>query len=114
VAGQTSARLEQRAIRERWPLPDSVRVQVLKRVVEMIDPETELGAAAKPRTILAATKTLLAADKLNIEHRRLDMLAGAEESQRIDAELVERAWQIRAERAARLALPAPETPSCAG
>jgi hypothetical protein len=66
-------RLEERAIRERWPLSDAVRIQILKRLVGYLDPETEEGAAAGARVVVAAARTILSADKLNLEQRRLDL-----------------------------------------
>ncbi len=67
-------RLEERAIRERWPLPEAARLAILKRLAGYIDPETEEGARAKARTVISAARTILAADRLNLEQQRLDLI----------------------------------------
>ena len=73
--------MEERAVRERWPLPEHVRIRILKRLCGLIDPETPEGATAEPRTIVAAARTLLAADKLNLEREKLDLARGDDGTQ---------------------------------
>jgi hypothetical protein len=66
-------RLEERAVREAWPLPAAVRVAILKRLVGYLDPETVEGSLAEPRTVIQAARTILAADRLNVDRERLDL-----------------------------------------
>jgi hypothetical protein len=96
-----SRRMEERALRERWPLPDKVRVQVLKRVCGMVDPESEEGQKAKRREVLGAARVLIAADRLNLEQRRLDLAEGTIAEDRVDVDLVAEAEAIRERRRAR-------------
>jgi hypothetical protein len=71
--GIRDTRLQAKAIRERWPMSQDVRIKVLKRLCGIIDPETEDGANAGLREVIAASRALLSADKLNLEQQRLDL-----------------------------------------
>ncbi|MDE2473251.1 MAG: hypothetical protein KGL35_32230, partial [Bradyrhizobium sp.] len=68
VAGQTSdTRLIEKAIRERWPIPEKYRAAIINRQVQIaIDPESSR------RESTAAARTIFAADKLNLEQLERD------------------------------------------
>ena len=66
-------RLEERAIRERWPLTSSVRLAILQRLCGIVDPETEEGSQAELRHVIAASRTLIAADRINLDAGRLEL-----------------------------------------
>lgn len=64
------AKLTERAIRDRWPIPEEVRAEAIMRMVEiLVDPTT------KKREKIAATRVLVAADGKNLEQIRLAILA---------------------------------------
>lgn len=69
-------RLEERAIRERWPMSDAVRIKILKRLTRIVDEDAvhEVGTPGH-REVIAAARALLAADKLNLDQARLDLVA---------------------------------------
>jgi hypothetical protein len=54
----------------------SVRMQVLKRLAGIVDPEHPEGAKARPRSVIAAARALLAADALNLRQEELERLRG--------------------------------------
>jgi hypothetical protein len=66
-------RLEERAIRERWPMSEPVRVAILRRLAGILDVETEEGAKAKLRHVIQAARTLIAADSLNLRQQLVDL-----------------------------------------
>lgn len=87
-------RLESRAIRERWPIPDVARVNMLRRIFGIMrDPEST------KRDQIAAARVLIQADGLNLEERRLELLEKVGEPDSI-ASILEAALQ-RAESGTR-------------
>jgi hypothetical protein len=94
--------LTQRATRERWPIPESVKRRLVQVAVDLVDPETESGAKAvnKPRLQLMALKTLQGFDRLSLDERRLEILesqhSGPPDS--IDLDVIEQAKAIRERR----------------
>ena len=71
--GIRDTRMAERALRERWPMSEAVRVAILKRLAGIVDPESPEGAKAKRREVISAARALMAADKLNLERERLDL-----------------------------------------
>ncbi len=69
-------RIIQRALRERWAIPDEVRRRLLQKAVDIVDEETEMGSKCKnkPRLHLAALKTIQGFDRLSLEERRVELL----------------------------------------
>lgn len=90
--GVRDTRLYARAIRERWPLPESARIKVLKRLCKVVDEDAVHDPLPPPghREVVAASRALLAADKINLEAERLELLR---EKLRRDAEAQGRADQ---------------------
>lgn len=61
-------RLLERAIKKRWPIPEQYKEAIMRRqALIAIDPK------AKPREASAAARTLIAADKLNLEEEQMEM-----------------------------------------
>jgi hypothetical protein len=60
-------RLEERAVREGWPITPSIRARVLQRLCNTVDPD-HVWDGEKPghREAIAASRTILAADRLNL------------------------------------------------
>lgn len=65
--GARDTRLIERAIRQRWPIPDDLRVKLPEQLRLILDnPETS------PRNKIAAARALLQADVLNLEQEKRD------------------------------------------
>ncbi len=69
------ARLAERALRERWPVPPDKLAGLVQVLVDLAE-----SPATKPRERIAAVKALLAASKLNLDTLRVSMLAGEYEA----------------------------------
>lgn len=63
-------RLVARAMRERWPIPDEVRLTLLRKLREVI-----VRRKTTPRELAAVGKVLLGADRLNLDQEKLDIVA---------------------------------------
>ena len=60
--GTRDTRLLERAVRERWPIPERYKKAIINRQIKIaIDPESS-GREAR-----AAARTIIAADKINLE-----------------------------------------------
>ena len=60
--GTRDTRMIERAVRNRWPIPDKFREAIIKRQIRVaIDPKST-GREAR-----AAARTIIAADKINLE-----------------------------------------------
>lgn len=66
-------RLERQALRNDWPIPPGVRIKILQRLLNYIDPESEEGATAPDRTVLMAAKTLGLFAGLTLKQQELDL-----------------------------------------
>ena len=64
------AKLAERALRERWPVPPDRLPGLVTILLELAE-----SPATRPRERIAATKALLGASKLNLEALRVAMLA---------------------------------------
>jgi hypothetical protein len=95
-------RVIQRALKERWPIPESIRAKLLQKAVDLVDEETEIGAkyAGKPRVILAALKTIQGFDRLSLDERRLEILEAAKKEtvDEITVDVIAQAKAIREKR----------------
>lgn len=60
--------LVRRAIRNRWPVPEVLKNKAMKRAREILDSDGEDNY----RHWLAAIKTVIDADKLNLEQEKMD------------------------------------------
>jgi hypothetical protein len=60
--GIRTTRLIERALRERWPIPKSIRKPLIERLNEIVQ-DTE----SSPREVTSAAKAILSASKLNLE-----------------------------------------------
>lgn len=60
--------MQERAIRERWPIPDEARPQVVGRLVKVV------AKSKSDREAIAASRALISADKLNLEQEKLDRM----------------------------------------
>jgi hypothetical protein len=74
------ARLAERALREGWPVPEELRPELVRILVDLAR-----SGAASPRERTAAIKVLLSASKLNLETLRVSM--AAEEFEELRARL---------------------------
>lgn len=61
-------RLEEKAIRERWPIDPAKRLRILERLIGVVENPEECAFNA-----IAAAKALISADRLNLEERKLDL-----------------------------------------
>ena len=61
-------RLEERALRDRWPMTQELRLKILGRLMGIINWRATTGEYMPPsyRDVNAAAKTILLADRLNI------------------------------------------------
>lgn len=69
-------RLQEKAIRERWPIPVDVRIKILRRLVKIVDDDAwDDDPWLKPnnREVIAASRALLSADKLNLDREKFDL-----------------------------------------
>lgn len=71
--GLSDTRMQERAIRERWPMSHEVRVRVLKRLCKIVDEDAvhEIGTPSH-REVIAAARALISADKLNLDQIKVD------------------------------------------
>ena len=61
------ANLIRRAIKERWPIPKAVRGRLAKRLQEILEESKDA------RSVVAAARALLTADKINQEQEKRDL-----------------------------------------
>ena len=80
LADRRDTTLAARAVRERWPMPDHVRVKVLKRLVSIVDPDYEHDGLTRPdhREATTAAKALISADRLNLDAEKFEHLKAKE------------------------------------
>ena len=92
-------RLEARAIREGWNVPQDIRIQILKRLCGYIDPDS----GEKPRTVIQAARTVIAAElgdrRVTVSEEALKLKAGAgDTNEDVHADAAERIRRRREER----------------
>lgn len=66
------ARTLERAMNERWPIPDDIRADSIHRMHEIVN-----DPGAKKREWIAAVRALIAADARNLDQQRLDLIRNA-------------------------------------
>lgn len=113
-------RLEEKAIREGWSVPNPVRVRILNRLTKLIDPETVFSKREPKPTlshVLSATKIVVAADltqqRIELARERLELLKSQDPTSGplIDRDRIAEAEQLAQQRLSeRVASPANETP----
>jgi hypothetical protein len=64
------AKLAERALRERWPVPEERRPELVAKLIEVA-----LASETPPRERVSAIKALLAASKVNLDALRLSLAA---------------------------------------
>jgi hypothetical protein len=60
--GMRTTRLIERALRERWPIPRTMRKPLIERLNEVVQ-----DTASSPREVTSAAKAILQASKINLE-----------------------------------------------
>lgn len=89
MGSRSDTRLEERAIRERWPIPPAARVNILRRLLGILrDPK------ATKRDLINAARVLATLDGINLKQMELDIASGvsnAEAMERIVKEALGRA-----------------------
>lgn len=67
-------RMQERAIRERWPMAADVRGKVLRRLVSIVDPDFVHDGHMRPdfREVISAARAIISADKENREWARFE------------------------------------------
>lgn len=65
VDGVRTTRMLERAIRQRWPITDEQRKAIMERQIDIAT-----DGVAKRRERIAAAKTVIAADKLNMQEEK--------------------------------------------
>jgi hypothetical protein len=58
----SDTRLIERAIAERWEIPDALRPGLVKKLAKIMDDD-----ASSPREVVSAAKAILSASKINLE-----------------------------------------------
>ena len=90
------------ALRQDWPIPATVKAQLLQRLVDYCDRESEEGQKAPARTVIAAARTLAAFCKLSLGQQALDLrretLERGETSESTLAEAIARAEELAEQR----------------
>jgi hypothetical protein len=76
------ARLVERALRERWPIPKAIRKPLVDRLNEIIQ-----DTQSSPREVVSAARAILAASRINLESSAV--AAKLRESDEIGALLAE-------------------------
>lgn len=81
--------LERQALRNDWPIPPAVRKQILQRLVDFVDRDSDDGAKARPRTVIMAARTLAVFANLTVKQQVLDMRREQLDGQSEDVELTD-------------------------
>lgn len=79
-------RLEERAIREGWQVPQNIRTKVLKRLAAVIDPETVEGAQAELRYVIQAARTIISAD---LRQQAIDLMPQQADAAQTEVRIVD-------------------------
>lgn len=80
--GVRDARLVERAVRERWPIPNALRGPLINRLAGIVqDPESS------PREATAAARAILTASKINLDG--IDATIKAQSHEELTAKLAE-------------------------
>jgi hypothetical protein len=66
MAGQTEQRLEQRAIKQGWPVPEGMKWTLMEKLADVVQEAT----TSQPRKLMAIAKVVVAVEKRNLEERR--------------------------------------------
>ena len=67
VDGIRTTRMLERAVKNRWPIPDKYKEAIINRQVKIA-----ISQKSTARESASAARTILAADKLNIEQEKLE------------------------------------------
>lgn len=67
VDGIRTTRMLERAVKNRWPIPDKYKEAIITRQVKIA-----ISQESTARESASAARTILAADKLNIEQEKLE------------------------------------------
>lgn len=87
-------RLMERALRERWPIPQELRERIVLNLIAIV-----ANKNLSPRERTSAAKALLHADQLNVEQEKIEQL----DEHEYRARLVQLARQLPLGEVARLA-----------
>ena len=87
-------RLMERALRERWPIPQELRERIVLNLIAIV-----ANKSLSPRERTSAAKALLHADQLNVEQEKMEQL----DEHEYRARLVQLARQLPLGEVARLA-----------
>jgi hypothetical protein len=68
---RSELRLLARAIKERWPIPDELRIETVLDMASILR-----NNRADLKTKVSAARVIVAADRVNIEQQRVDILKG--------------------------------------
>ncbi len=90
--------LVRRAIRQDWPIPDATKTRILQRLLDILDPTTDIGSKATRRDVVAASRAVAEFSRLNLGQQSIDVRTGARSDDL--ASLVARA-ELEAERRRR-------------
>jgi hypothetical protein len=82
VGGRSRRRLEERALREHWPMPRTDRVRIVARLVALATDEN-----SKPRVVMGASRALLQAASLNLHG--VSVATAARFSEQLEGRLAE-------------------------
>ncbi len=69
--------LVRRAIRQDWPIADDVKRKILERLLDILDPESDIGSKATRRDVVAASRAVAEFSRLNLGQQSIDMRTGA-------------------------------------
>ena len=66
-----------RAIRQDWPIADDVKRRILQRLLDILDPETDIGKKSTRRDVVAASRAVAEFSRLNLGQQAIDLRSGA-------------------------------------
>lgn len=66
-AGKGNMRMIQRAIKERWPISDTIRQQLIGQMAQIV------SRSGNQRDIIAAAKVLVSADLVNLKDKQIEL-----------------------------------------
>jgi len=95
---RSDLRLEEQAVRNDWPIPPTVKRQILQRLIDYLDRACDEGATAPDRVVIAAARVLAQFGSLSLRQATLDLAREKfhrDNDQQPQATLVELAKLVR-------------------
>src|SRR5262245_19388876 len=94
-------RLEERALRQRWPVEEALRGGVCRRLGRYFDEADPVSQNVTLRQLAQAARALIAADRLNFEREKFARQCGGGDAGPTLEELTARAQELARQRRAQ-------------